>query len=206
VAVQKTRRFEPVKKRISIGGLDPFGLSEIELQKDIPEDTRADLEKIYRSGSNLLGIINDVLDIFRIETGTLELVPEAYYLSDLINDTVQLTTVETLVSGLNELLEKVEKNKGKKQRAGAPDPNLLDRLLEACKQYKLALMEDAVAELENYEYDSGGDLVVWLRDQLDNLEYDAIQDRLETQNSLSKNGSYSFTGGKLWKPLEKLYW
>ena len=70
-----------------------IGLSEIELQKDIPEDTRADLEKIYRSGSNLLGIINDVLDISRIETGNLELVPEAYDIPDLINDTVQLNVI-----------------------------------------------------------------------------------------------------------------
>jgi PAS domain S-box-containing protein len=91
-------------------------------------------------------------------------------------------TVETLISGLNELLERVAKNRGNKQRAGAPDPKLLDRLLEACKQYRPALMEDAVTELEKYEYDSGGDLVAWLREQLDNLEYDAMQDRLEIQN------------------------
>jgi CheY-like chemotaxis protein/HPt (histidine-containing phosphotransfer) domain-containing protein len=96
-----------------------------------------------------------------------------------------IATVETLVSGLNGLLAKVEKNRDKKQRAGAPDPNLLDRLLGDCKQYRPALMEETMAELENYEYDSGGDLVVWLREQLDNLEYDAIQDRLETKDSLS---------------------
>jgi CheY-like chemotaxis protein len=95
-----------------------------------------------------------------------------------------IETVETLISGLNELVAKVEKSRGKKQRAGAPDPDLLSRLLEACKEYRPALMEDAVAELENYEYDSGGDLVVWLREQLDNLEYESIQDRLETQDSL----------------------
>jgi hypothetical protein len=96
-------------------------------------------------------------------------------------------TVETLISGLNELLVKIDKNKDKKRRAGAPDPNLLDKLLAACKQYRLALMEEAVTELEKYEYDSGGDLVLWLREQLDNLEYDGIQDRLENQDRLSKS-------------------
>jgi HPt (histidine-containing phosphotransfer) domain-containing protein len=97
-----------------------------------------------------------------------------------------IKTVETLISGLNELLAKVEKNRDKKQRAGTPDPNLLDKLLEAGKQYNLALMEEAVTELEKYEYDSGGDLVLWLREQVDNLEYEAIQDRLENHDGLSK--------------------
>jgi CheY-like chemotaxis protein len=100
-----------------------------------------------------------------------------------------IETVEILICGLNELIAKVEKSRGKKQRAGAPDPDLLGRLREACKEYRPSLMEDAMTELENYEYDSGGDLVVWLREQLDNLEYDSIQDRLETQDSLSKTAT-----------------
>jgi HPt (histidine-containing phosphotransfer) domain-containing protein len=95
-------------------------------------------------------------------------------------------TVETLISGLNELLAKIEKNGDKKRRTGAPDTNLLNKLLEAGKQYDLILMEEAVTELEKYEYDSGGDLVLWLREQVDNLEYEAIQDRLENHGGLSK--------------------
>jgi HPt (histidine-containing phosphotransfer) domain-containing protein len=93
-----------------------------------------------------------------------------------------IKTVETLLSGLNELLAKTEKDGTKKQRVGAPDRRLLGELLEACKQYKpMAEIERVVIELEKYEYDSGGELVFWLRKQLDNLEYDAIRDRLEGQ-------------------------
>jgi hypothetical protein len=40
-------------------------------------------------------------------------------------------------------------------------------------------MEEIIAELEGYEYESGGELVSWLREQLDNLEYDAVRERLE---------------------------
>ena len=97
-----------------------------------------------------------------------------------------VATVETLISGLNGLVAKAEKNRGRKGRSAAPDSALLDRLLEACKQYRPALMEEAVTELEKREYDSGGDLVSWLREQVDNLEYDAIRDRLGTRKSLSK--------------------
>jgi PAS domain S-box-containing protein len=92
-------------------------------------------------------------------------------------------TVEALLSGLNELSAKIEDPE--KQRTGAPDRTVLDRLLEGCKQYKpMAEIEKAVIELEHYEYDSGGELVSWLREQLDNLEYDAIRDRLESPAGL----------------------
>ncbi|MDR0452839.1 MAG: response regulator [Treponema sp.] len=70
-----------------------IGLSEIQLQNDLPGDTRADLEKIYNSGSVLLGIINDILDISKIEAGNFELVPVEYDTPSLINDTVQLNVV-----------------------------------------------------------------------------------------------------------------
>jgi hypothetical protein len=94
-------------------------------------------------------------------------------------------TVEVLLSGLNKLSAKIEGNRSEKQRTGAPDRTVLNRLLEGCKKYKpMAEIEKTMIELEKYEYDSGGELVSWLREQLDNLEYDAIRDRLESQAGL----------------------
>jgi hypothetical protein len=95
--------------------------------------------------------------------------------------------VETLLSGLNELLAKTEKGGTKKKRAGAPDRCLLAKLFEACKQYKpITEVERTMMELEKYEYDSGGELISWLRKQLDNLEYDAIRNRLENHEEFPK--------------------
>jgi hypothetical protein len=42
-------------------------------------------------------------------------------------------------------------------------------------------MEEILDKLEMYHYESGGELVQWLREQMDNLEYDAIRDRLESE-------------------------
>jgi hypothetical protein len=50
-----------------------IGLSEMELRKEPPAQTRDNLEKILSSGSNLLAIINDILDISKITAGRLEL-------------------------------------------------------------------------------------------------------------------------------------
>jgi signal transduction histidine kinase/CheY-like chemotaxis protein len=70
-----------------------IGLSEIQLQKELPAETQNDLEKIYSAGSNLLAVINDMLDISKIEAGSLELVPVEYGTPSLINDAVQLNIV-----------------------------------------------------------------------------------------------------------------
>jgi signal transduction histidine kinase/FixJ family two-component response regulator len=70
-----------------------LGLSEIQLQKTIPIDIREDMEKIYSSASSLLGIINDILDISKIEAGNFEISSADFDVAVLINDTVQLNIV-----------------------------------------------------------------------------------------------------------------
>jgi CheY-like chemotaxis protein/HPt (histidine-containing phosphotransfer) domain-containing protein len=67
-----------------------IGLSEIELLKDLPGKTRDNLEKIYNSGISLLGLVNDVLDISKIESGSFDLLPNKYSFPRLINDVMQL--------------------------------------------------------------------------------------------------------------------
>jgi signal transduction histidine kinase/CheY-like chemotaxis protein len=67
-----------------------LGLSEVELGNDLPGGTRINLEKVYNSGSLLLEIVNDILDISKIESGNFEIIPAEYELSGVINDAIQL--------------------------------------------------------------------------------------------------------------------
>jgi len=71
-----------------------LGITEIQLRNEaLPSDTRNALDKIYNSGYMLLGIINDILDLSKMESGKLELFPIEYDFPSLINDTVVLNIV-----------------------------------------------------------------------------------------------------------------
>jgi signal transduction histidine kinase/DNA-binding response OmpR family regulator len=70
-----------------------MGLSEIELQRYLLPASSSNLEKIYNAGSILLGIINDVLDISKIEVGNFELICTNYDSAKLINDVIQINIV-----------------------------------------------------------------------------------------------------------------
>ena len=68
-----------------------LGIAEIELQDNaLKPKTKESLEKIHHSGGLLLGIINEILDLSKIEAGKLELVPGEYKIASMINDTVTL--------------------------------------------------------------------------------------------------------------------
>jgi CheY-like chemotaxis protein len=48
------------------------------------------VEKVYGAGMTLLGIVNDILDLSKIESGKFEIIPVEYDTPSLINDTVVL--------------------------------------------------------------------------------------------------------------------
>ena len=71
-----------------------LGITEIQLQDDSLQLTvKEALGKIYTSGDMLLGIINDILDLSKIEAGKLELINGKYELASLIGDTAQLNVL-----------------------------------------------------------------------------------------------------------------
>ena len=70
------------------------GLTELMLEEDTPPaDFKENMGKINTAGSTLLGLINDILDISKIEAGKLELAPVLYETPSIINDIVVLNVI-----------------------------------------------------------------------------------------------------------------
>ncbi len=66
-----------------------IGLSEITLTgTGLNEETQINLEKIYNSGSTLLSIVNDILDISKIQSGNFAILPDKYDVPSLVNDSI----------------------------------------------------------------------------------------------------------------------
>jgi len=72
-----------------------LGISEIQLQNEkLSQELKEALTRIMNSGDLLLGIINDILDMSRIEAGKLQLTLTKYEVANLINDTVFLNMIK----------------------------------------------------------------------------------------------------------------
>ena len=84
-----------------------IGYSEM-LQEELEEDELADytpdLKKIRAAGTHLLGLINDVLDISKIEAGKMDIYLEASDLNGLLHDV--LVTAHPLLEKKNNVLNR----------------------------------------------------------------------------------------------------
>ena len=63
-----------------------IGMSEVALQKEMGEDVRHCLEIIRSSSTGLLEIINDILDISKVEAGKLKIISTTYTTKSLLDD------------------------------------------------------------------------------------------------------------------------
>jgi len=61
---------------------------------------------------------------------------------------------------------------------GKPDREILLKLAEACNQYDIDEIDAAMEEMELYDYSSDEGLTKWLRDNVDQMNYRQIVERL----------------------------
>ncbi|MGA0059636.1 MAG: response regulator [Planctomycetota bacterium] len=85
-----------------------IGYSEMlieEVEEMEPDETRADLQKIHSAGKHLLSLINDVLDLSKIEAGRMSIHVEDFEVAELVADVV--ATIQPLVQKNGNQLEVV---------------------------------------------------------------------------------------------------
>lgn len=78
--------------RTPINGI--LGMDSMLLKECQDEGLREYAKNIQSAGQSLLSIINDILDISKIESGKLEIIPTRYELFSILNDCYNLTKVK----------------------------------------------------------------------------------------------------------------
>jgi signal transduction histidine kinase len=118
------------------------------------EKAQEPLQRVHRAGTHLLGLINQVLDLSKIEAGKLELNPQTVQLAPLVNE-VMGTAGQLAEQNKNRLVVDAQENLG----ALTVDPMrlrqiLLNLLSNACKFTKAGEIKLAARKVAN-----GGDWI-----------------------------------------------
>jgi signal transduction histidine kinase/CheY-like chemotaxis protein len=70
-----------------------IGIGELAMRETLTPRLAEYITLIKQSSNNLLSIINDVLDVSKIESGKLDIIPTEYSLSSLLNDCISIIRV-----------------------------------------------------------------------------------------------------------------
>ena len=77
-----------------------IGLNEMILREDVSDEVAADAKSIQGASITLLSLINDILDMSKIESGNMDIVPVTYDVGDMLSDIVNMIWVRAKEKGL----------------------------------------------------------------------------------------------------------
>lgn len=77
-----------------------IGLNEMILREDVSDEVAADAKNIQGASKMLLTLINDILDISKIESGKMDIVPVTYDVGAMLSDIVNMVWVRAKEKGL----------------------------------------------------------------------------------------------------------
>lgn len=77
-----------------------IGLNEMILREEVSDEVAADARSIQGASKMLLTLINDILDMSKIESGRMDIVPVTYDAGDMLSDVVNMIWVRAKEKGL----------------------------------------------------------------------------------------------------------
>ncbi len=77
-----------------------LGMNEMILRESKEPQTLEYAQNVKSAGNSLLGIVNDILDFFKIEAGKMDILPVEYHLSSMVNDLMNMISVKAEDKGL----------------------------------------------------------------------------------------------------------
>ena len=131
-----------------------LGYTELILDKiygEVPENIQEVLERVEKNGRHLLGLINDVLDLSKIEAGQLVLSLDDYSMKDVVHTV--FTSVESLAAEKNLELKvsvspEVAQGKGDQQRISQVFLNLVGNAIKFTEAGEVRI--EATASNDNF--------------------------------------------------------
>ena len=71
------------------------GLTDLlRMEEKLPDGAREKLQKIHASSQYMLSLINDILDMSKIENGKLNIEPEDFSLTELLDGLIEMMEVQ----------------------------------------------------------------------------------------------------------------
>lgn len=67
----------------------------------LSEKQQRGMKTIYRSGEHLLMLINDILDLSKVEAGKMEIIPTEFHLPDFLRDVADIIRIRSSEKGLD---------------------------------------------------------------------------------------------------------
>lgn len=181
-----------------------IGFSELVLKMDIDPQVREYIEDIKGSSYNLLAIINDILDISKIESGKMELVCGEYYTANLLNDVYLIIDTQVKKKGLRfELkIDPSIPNKlyGDKIRIRGILINLLNNAVKYTQKGSVCFEAKVVST-------EGDDIVLSFRvsDTGIGIRQEEQQKLFESFSQVNRKMNYGVEGSGLGLPIAKGY-
>ncbi len=171
-----------------------IGYSEM-LQEEVNDrgqsDLVPDLQKIHGAGKHLLSLINDILDLSKIEAGQIKLYPETFDVTAMLED-VARTVQPTLAKNGNTLIMSAGKDLGVMYADHIKVKQSLLNLLSNAAGFSRGR---TVALDANREHDQAGDWITFrLADASADQPLPLDQQMIETDPASETSGPPRFSG------------
>jgi len=93
------------------------------------------------------------------------------------NNNIFINNAELLISQLNKMLTGIDSENPKPQK-DKPDKELLEKLKNACDAYEMDEVDAAIDEITKYNYSSDDGLVNWLSENIEQMNFSEIVEKL----------------------------
>jgi len=131
-----------------------IGMNEMILRENEDVSVREYAYNVHNAGKMLLGMINDVLDFSKIESGKMEILEETYYLSNVLADVINGVRIKAEKKGL-EFLTDIDISlpsvlKGDEIRIRQIMNNLLSNAIKYTEKGSVKLIVRGVYSMEEF--------------------------------------------------------